>query len=162
MSHHQQLSREQLAIDKKLREQIERRQIATLWGTKHFIKPRLCDKVFGDGRQLIGFEPLNSRPSFYIVRVDSTWSLSNWDSRSEEHLADHVEEIWDALEEQFGCARYYDDPPQRRNSRPFPAVSSENGVAWFKMKWPEGLAPAPPESISPSFADELEEVGPSL
>jgi hypothetical protein len=161
MSSNLQPSREQLAIDRKLRAQLERRQLATLWGTKYFITPRLCDKIFGDGRQLVGFEPLEARPAYYIVRVDSTWDLSNW-SRSEDVFADHVEEIWDALEERFGCARYYDDSPQRLNPRPFPAVTSDSGVAWFRMKWPEGLEPPPPESISPSFAAELEEVGPSL
>jgi hypothetical protein len=64
-------SMSQKTIDHRLREALERRQRASLWGQQYLIKPRLCDKIFGDGRQLVGFEPLDARPSYYIVRVDS-------------------------------------------------------------------------------------------
>lgn len=123
-----------------LQAHFERRRATTFWGRKYFVTPRLVEKVFGDGKQLIGFEPLNSRPNFYVVLVDSSWNISNCGEG--QLLSEHTDEIYEAIEEQYGCAWYDDDPPQRKFGRTFPALNDGSGVAWFSIKWPAGMEPA--------------------
>lgn len=117
--------------DKELRTRIERRRRVTFWGERYFITPRLVDQIFGDGGKMIGIAPLSTRPDYYVVRVDSKWDLDNFCTTSST-VAEHTDEILDAIEDQFGRSRYDDDPPQRKHGRPFPALDEECGVKWFE------------------------------
>jgi hypothetical protein len=90
---------------KLLRAQIERRQAATLWGQKHFITPRLLDHIFGDGRKLIWVSGINTRPAYWVVRADSSYCLDNHWSHDDcglKHPCDWLEDIYQAIEEEFG------------------------------------------------------------
>lgn len=118
-----------LADTARLRAIVERRHKTTFWGRTYFVTPRLVNRIYGDGKKLVGIVPLNTRPNYYVVRVDSTWSPSNWDTGPT--LGEHTDEmLWD-IEEQFGRAWYDDDPPQRKRGRPFPALNDEVGISWF-------------------------------
>ncbi len=90
----------------RLRLTIERRQAGYLWGQKHFFTPRLLGEVFGDGKQLIWISGINTRPAFWAVRVDSSWSLDNWGESPV--LADHLEEIYQAIEGEYGTGEKED------------------------------------------------------
>jgi hypothetical protein len=124
----------------------------SLWGFPQTVKPALVDRVFGDGRQIIGFETLDSRPAYYVVRVDSTWSASNWDDdapvqaapddggangsdddaadlrREPTRVGDHVDEIYLAIEESFGNNRWCDRCGQDEDSCA--------GHAFKRLRWP--------------------------
>src|ERR1700722_6636073 len=84
----------------ELRRLIERRQKAYLWGQPNWITPRLVSEVFGDGKQLIGIAPINYRPNYFVVRIDSTWIINNH-ARDCELLIDNIDEIYDAIEEEY-------------------------------------------------------------
>ena len=43
------------------------------WGGQYKVTPLLADEHLGDGRLLLWFEPLNTRPHYYLVRIDSSW-----------------------------------------------------------------------------------------
>lgn len=118
----------------ELKARVERRHRTTFWARTYVIKPRLIDAVLGDGKKLLSVVPLNTRPNYYVIRVDSNWSTSNWDDG--ETVGQHIEEILEAIEEQFGRAWYDDDPPQRKYGRPFPALNDEVGVGWGEFRPP--------------------------
>jgi len=70
------MSREDYGV--VLKQELRRRK-TKFWGRHYFITPRLVDWVHGDGLQLIYFTPLNTRPNYYVVRIDSKVSLDNSD-----------------------------------------------------------------------------------
>lgn len=91
---------------KRLRERIERRRATSLWGQKRFVTPRLLDRVFGDGKQLIWLSGINTRPAYWVVRIDSKWSISNWNPSP--NPSDWLEDVYQAIEEEFGTGEKED------------------------------------------------------
>ena len=57
--------------------------------------------LFGDGGKAIWLKTFGNPGGHYIVRIDSSWSVSNWGD--EPLLIDHLDEIYEAIEEEFGC-----------------------------------------------------------
>lgn len=98
------------------------------WGYDYEVTPALVGEVFGDGRQLIYFTPLATRPNWYVVRVDSSWNESNWSNG--DCIGNHTDDIYDAIEEQYG--RCYDDEADEEGD-PFPALDSDYGVGWGRI-----------------------------
>lgn len=90
----------------ELRTKIERRHAARLWGQKHFVTPRLVTQVFGDGKKIIWLSGINTRPAYWVVRIDSKWSTSNWDSSP--NPSDWLEDVYQAIEEEFGTGEKED------------------------------------------------------
>ena len=119
-------------MEADLKHRVEKRHRTRFWGRTYMVKPRLVDEIFGDGKKLFGIEPLNSRPNYYVIRGDSKWDVSNW--ADGETIGQHIEEILESIEEQFGRAWYDDDPPQRKSGRPFPALNDDVGVGWFEVR----------------------------
>jgi hypothetical protein len=67
------------------------------WGEDYEVTPVLIDHVHGDGLQLIYVEPLNTRPNYYLARIDSSVI------ESEDDVMDLIdEELLDEIEAQFG------------------------------------------------------------
>lgn len=95
-----------LKISKKVTAHITRRQWARLWGQKHMIEPVLIEGHLGDGMKLVAITPINTRPNYYLIRVDSTWSVYNRDTPS---ICEHIDEIYDAIEDEVGPADQTDD-----------------------------------------------------
>lgn len=106
--------------------------------------PALSDTVYGDGRALLRLSTINSRPAFYVIRIDSRWALG-LDYRAPYEATDVVEFIdqilWD-LEEQFGCGRYCGDESECAEDcacRDWPALDDQDGCSWGRMDWPAEL-----------------------
>lgn len=100
----------------------------SLWGDTSTVVPALADKVFGDGRALLVLTPLSTRPNFFIVRIDSGWTIG--DEGINHDLWDHLADIYGALEDQFGPAE--DDG----ECHPWPAVDLDSGSSWARADWP--------------------------
>jgi hypothetical protein len=115
-----------LRITKKTIAHLTRRQWARLWGQKHMIRPVFIPQALGNGEKLLAVTPLNTRPNYYLVRVDSSWSDHNSD---EPCIADHIEEICEAIEDCVGPKHFEDDSGQEV-SDPWPALDDECGVSW--------------------------------
>lgn len=131
-----------------LRATVERRQAASLWGKKHFVTPRLCFTVFGDGRKLIFLTPMSTRPNWYVIRIDSKWSLDNHES-DDELLPprDWTDDVIDALEEQFGTGEKLNGNGETYRDAWFPQVLHiDMGFSWGEEVWPKGLEPKPVEA----------------
>jgi hypothetical protein len=85
-------------------ELLEKPYFTKFWGQRCKVRPKFCRTALGDGKKLIFVTPLNTRPDHYLIRVDSSWDDSNYSDR--DCIGNHIEEIYDALEEWFG---YYFD-----------------------------------------------------
>ncbi len=103
---------------------LERRYYTRFWGRKRLVRPKFVKAVLGDGRQLLALTPGNTRPNYYYIRVDSAWATSNYSD--EENIADHLDEILDAVQEEHGP--YSDD--ERLG---WPALNWDAGVSWCQV-----------------------------
>lgn len=112
-----------------LRKRIERRHKVTFWGVDYFVTPLLVNDVFGDGQALLWIEPLNTRPNYYVVRIDSSWVGDT--------LRDHFSEIYESIEDQYGFGDSEDDGGIEQQSQPWPAFDDSVGVSWGNYTWPD-------------------------
>lgn len=134
----------------KLRALIEKRRKTRLWGQTYMVTPKLVAEIFGDGTQLLGLQPLNTRPNYYVVRIDSSWHTSNGDGPP--NLHDHLDEIYAAIEAEFGsaecgyCGGHYGGDPEtdcegckgsKWEEGAWPKLDDECGSSWFEMDWPK-------------------------
>lgn len=113
-----------------------RRHKTRFWGRNYVITPRLVEWIHGDGLQVIYFMPLNTRPDYYVARIDSRISLDNSDAHS--FAFEVLEALCEHIEEQFGAS--YEEWESDKNSRkyarhnPFPALSDDSGCCWGLLK----------------------------
>ena len=99
--------------------------------------PRVCSRVFGDGRALIELAPMLHRPLFYVVRIDSAWDCDDHNAPlGAVELRDEIEEIYQALEYDFGRARDEDEDTGEETVDPWPAADFDGGSCWQRMDWP--------------------------
>ena len=102
----------------------------TFWGSKYTITPALIDQKLGDGKQIIAFQPLSTRPNYYFLFVDSTWDIDNT-SWNKDRLFDHYDEICLAIEEEYGS---HDNDEDGEEPRDFPTLNSDCGAQWWKIE----------------------------
>lgn len=48
-----------------------------MWGQKCIIKPCIIENVQGDGLQAVYLTPINTRPNYYVLRIDSSIDIEN-------------------------------------------------------------------------------------
>lgn len=125
----------------------------TLWTQEYTIAPALCDTIYGDGTRLFSLTTINSRPNYYVIRGDSTWTEA-FEQRPGVDFGEFTDQIRDDLEAQFGSGRPDDEAKEDRNGRwrhyetgqflpdpaPWPALDDDMGVSWGSMDWPDHLA----------------------
>jgi hypothetical protein len=104
---------------------VERKYRTTFWGGKYLVRPKLVPEAFGDGKQLICMTPLNTRPHYYVVRVDSKCDMDS------DEFYDQLDGIYDAIDEAFG-----NTDMDGMENEPWPVHSDGSGHHWGKMKWP--------------------------
>jgi hypothetical protein len=117
----------------ELRAIVERPRKIRHWGHENIITPLLLDKVMGDGAQLIHFTPIMHRPNFLVARIDSKWTLSNFDEVPDGGMdpSDWCEEMWDAIRDQF----YVDGDDEPEDDAPwYEHINSADGCAWGEIE----------------------------
>lgn len=128
-----------------LKAAIEVERHAYLWTPDDGVDfvPRVCSDIFGDGRALLRLTTMNSRPRFYVIRIDSSWDVEDYRAPAgSPNLRDFLDDIAYSLEDQFGDgrAREEDDEPDDDESvRDWPAFDCDNGMSWGRMDWPVGI-----------------------
>jgi hypothetical protein len=116
---------------------IETPTVGFLWGQRCEFTPAVCSRVFGDGRALLALAPLNTRPRYYVVRIDSSWKNDGEDApENADHLREHLDDIYDALSEDFGDAEDEDAEDDAERFRDWPALDLSVGTQWSRMSWP--------------------------
>lgn len=132
-------------VHAKLRKAICKRTRRYLWTPADMVTfvPALSNRLYGDGKALLGLTTINSRPRFYVLRIDSAWAIEMDQSAPDEaeQLVDCIDAFAFALEDEFGRGRYDDDEPEteraRDQRRKWPAYDDESGCSWWRMDWPK-------------------------
>lgn len=137
---------------KTLRKLIETPREVSFWGCKYTITPRFVTKKFGDGKKLLAVQPLNTRPNYYVIRIDSRWYREKRDSTIIDHTDDIVEAIIDEYSEIEREREYLTEDLEEQGIEPdgdntdlagnedrlgWPVWSGDSGHAWFEVDWPE-------------------------
>lgn len=132
-------------------EKICRPQEAQLWGEKSIITPALvspeaCEDIgiFGDGLQVIYVEPIDTRPNYYVMAIDSKIDVRAEDFNFDDLLnaiANDYGDIDRYRENENGL--YYNpyEPDEKPFDYTFPMLSWEGGC-WGTLK-NFALSPAP-------------------
>lgn len=89
----------------------------SLWGQKHWCIPAYCGIIEGDGKQVIWLKTGDSRPNYYVMRIDSKTDI--------EHDDFNPEILYCGIEEIFDNSGDFED---------FPALSVDNGAWWGIVK----------------------------
>lgn len=85
-------------------------QKVSLWGQYIMFHPRLVSGHLGDGKQLIKFGTIDSRPKYWLVRIDSKTNIES-DEFNPDDVADLITD--DFEEKQFGNSFRY---PEYKNT----------------------------------------------
>lgn len=103
------------------------------------IVPELIPIVFGDGKQIIAIQPIQTGRHYYVLAVDSEWSLTEptpYDSK----IRGHLDAIYDEIRDWFGYCNCHacdedtvvdgpgDDPEQY-----WPAPCLDVGSYWWPL-----------------------------
>ena len=88
------------------------------WGSTYNFKPALVAKVWGNGQQLVMLFPINERPRYWVVRVDSKCG----------DLHELLGDICDAIDEQFGTPS--EDDLGVGDERPYFPMYDDQGCSW--------------------------------
>lgn len=127
-------------IHEALKAAIEVETTGHLWGQPSTFVPVVCSRIFGDGRALLALIPLNTRPAYYVVRIDSTWRLGDEEAPGAPDLWDFIDDIELAVEAEFGDACEEDeDEPNEELPREWPAYNGNSGCGWARMDWPASV-----------------------
>lgn len=100
------------------------------WGSIYRFKPVLLDKVYGDGKQLLQLFPINERPRYWVVRIDSRCTDHG------DEWFDILDEIYEAIDEQFGTPDESDLGVG--NDRPYFPMYDGEGTSWHFVWHPPG------------------------
>lgn len=126
------------------------------WTPDHGIEftPATSSCVFGDGRALFRVTTVNSRPRWWLVRGCSTWTAQNDPHDGLEPIADHIDDIVDALSEEFGGVPMRDGEDEYdvdATEIVYPAIDDRIGTFWDHLDWPDlpgvGYEPHPNDAL---------------
>lgn len=130
-----------MLIDRK---KVEATYPVRWWGQNYICQPRFVESILGDGRALLALQPLNTRPHYYLIRIDSSWHLDycrvcGISAECPDDLREHLDEIYEAIEDEYGNAdsiRYenktHPDEPLVDDS--WPVFDDEVGTCWWLVE----------------------------
>lgn len=90
------------------------------WGVDYEFTPALLGKVYGDGKGILQLFPINERPRYWLVRVDSQCA-------SDDALCEILDDIYDQIDEQFGTPSEEDGVG---DERPYFPKYDGQGTSW--------------------------------
>jgi hypothetical protein len=114
--------------DEEIRAAIEVPAIVSLWGCETTFTPAFVEEKLGDGLQWIWLAPMNARPKYYVIRIDSAWKTDNDQWNGEDTIGDHIDEIYEAIEDEYGCS----EDEMNAGTAEFPHITIEGGSCWGK------------------------------
>ncbi len=92
-----------LTIEELIKRETETHE-TTFWGRKITVTPALVDEVHGDGLQVVWLSSIDTRPHYYVLRIDSSIAVDDDESLSDEDKAEY-RCVWEMLlrliEEQY-------------------------------------------------------------
>lgn len=112
------------------------------WGSDCTCDPRFVEAALGDGEVLLGLQPLNTRPNYYVIRVDSKWHLQGCrecENDCPDELVEHLDEIYDAIEDEYGWKDRIDESNaelaegEEPDDTDWPVLNDDCGSSWFTI-----------------------------
>lgn len=114
------------------------------WGQTYTVTPAVATSHCGDGRLLLGFQPANTRPNYYLIRVDSAFAGHDDidevidalidDFHEQEQEREHLEE--DLREQGIEPTGDNTDLDGNEDRLGFPVLSLDSGYGWWtEAKW---------------------------
>lgn len=140
----------------RLKAAFEKPFLGSLWthGDSGMLTPYVCEASFGDGLKLLKLATIHQRPNYHMVRVDSGWD--------EDDLAERIDDILTAIEDECGPAGIYLDEPcescrettcqcseDYSADEAFPALDDRDGCSWSVMSFADVLRALEREDPSP-------------
>lgn len=116
-----------LKVGKAMRERLEKRRWVRFWGQRRMQHVVFVPTVLGDGLKMLAVQPLNTRPNYYLLRIDSSWHTSNYKSPC---VADNMDDIYEAIEEYVG-PKWWTDDNGRERCEVWPALDDDCGSSWW-------------------------------
>lgn len=120
----------------RLRDLVEVPVQGSLWGETTTFTPRLVSERFGDSRRLMYLSPINDRPAYFVVRVDSRKKPFEDDN---DHCNLVIDAIYDAAENEYCGSSYCEtcdhyvtecDEDCCFRERHFPNANFNDGSSW--------------------------------
>jgi hypothetical protein len=93
------------------------------------IKPEFIEGHLGAGDFLMGLTPLNTRPNYYLIRVDARW-WSTDGRQNPEVFYDRLDDIYEAIEDECG-RKYFEDDDGEEQTAEWPALDLDCGCSWW-------------------------------
>lgn len=119
-----------------------RKRETTFWGQEYTIEPEIIENIHGDGLQCVYLTPIDTRPNYYVLRIDSSIDIEDdfvneidicemmLQMIEEEHdNIDDYEEIHTGNETSY---RYEDEKPKTWDEVYFPTLHWSGG-SWGVM-----------------------------
>lgn len=116
-------------------------QRVTMWTIPHMVRPALSGTRHGTGDLLLALAPIQHRPCYYLVWIDSAW----WPRDGDLDL-ERLDEIEIALEDEFG-RRDYDDTGRYE----WPMGDFSDGVSWRRADENDILTAAARKRLIPAW-----------
>ena len=117
-----------------LRKAIEVEQQVHHWGDDETITPRFVEESLGDGKRLLAFIPLNTRPNYYVIRMDSAVDLND-----DAFYDDYLDDIYAAISSEYGekvCGDEECGNDCHKCDRGWPILNGNCGSCWGELTWP--------------------------
>ena len=108
---------------RRWRPRIERRTTTRFWGRRRFVTPRIVPFIWGDGKQWIYLSPINQRPNYYVVRIDSRVDLSNYATANA-----FIDTCLDSVLEEIGI--YFGERYEGDSRAHWPELDYTMGCEW--------------------------------
>lgn len=115
-------------IDEIIKEEMTPRTIR-FWGAEYEnFTPVLAKERHGDGKRLMWFSSMDTRPNYYLIRVDSGLPMDD-SAESMDIVYNFIDfALIEALEDEFG---FSDDNREDGEEYPgFPVVLLDTGFSW--------------------------------
>lgn len=118
---------------------VEKTRKVRFWGATYTVTPKLVPFVWGDGKQWMCLEPLNTRPNYYVLCIDSRVSLDDLDAdEAGVDFHDLLSDVLDAIEDAFGRADDAEAEDADENGmRAWPALNDSSGLSWGEHETPQ-------------------------
>lgn len=130
-----------LTLDAFLKKATASRTVS-FWGTDYTVTPALVDEVHGDGLQVVWLSSINTRPNYYLLRIDSSIQLSNDESLSEKDQYSYgtvMELLLHMVSEQYGDLCRYDVNKEGKYFDPSDASVEPFEYEFPMLSWDGGI-----------------------
>lgn len=125
-------------LEKLIQAEIKREcshRTVRFWGSDCLIEPAFVDTGRGDRKQLVYVQPLDTRPDYYVLRIDSKEDIEADGYEWDENLLCPIEETYDNVD-RYEC--YWDDKMRWMGKEKWYDNEPPIEIKWPMLHWSGG------------------------